>query len=118
MVFSESNTANKEWIDEVAGILETLNQGVLINDDCNKILFANQIFLRMLGRPSGEVLGGMLTDLYSPEDRAALTQRIDQRRIEGQAQFEFYAPQAGSGRIPVLVTSRQIEDPDGAFYAV
>jgi len=110
--------ANKEWIDEVAGILETLNQGVLINDDCNKILFANQILLHMLGRPSGEVLGRILTDLYSPEDAAALKQKIDQRRIDGQAQFEFYAPQAGGGRIPVLVTSRQIEDLDGALYAV
>lgn len=118
MLLPDSRTASKKWIDDAAGILETLNQGVLINDDCNKILFANQILLRMLGRPSGEVLGGILTDLYSPEDAAALKQKIDQRRIDGQAQFEFYAPQAGGGRIPVLVTSRQIEDLDGALYAV
>ena len=68
MVLADQPTASKEWIDEIGGILETLNQGVLINDDCNKIVFANQILLRMLNRPPHEVLGGMVTDLYSPED--------------------------------------------------
>jgi PAS domain S-box-containing protein len=118
MVFPDRRTRSKEWIDEFGDILETLNAGVLINDDCDKIVFANQILLRMLGRPQGEVLGGILTDLYSPEGAAALKQRIDQRRIDGDAQFEFYVPQASGGRMPVLVTSRQIEDRDGALYAI
>src|SRR5215469_3899420 len=118
MVLADQPTASKEWIDEIGGILETLNQGVLINDDCNKIVFANQILLRMLNRPPREVLGGMVTDLYSPEDAETLEKKIDQRRMDGQAQFEFYLPQAGGGRMPVLVTSRQIEDFDGDLYAV
>ncbi|HXZ10763.1 MAG TPA: SpoIIE family protein phosphatase [Candidatus Sulfotelmatobacter sp.] len=108
----------KEWIDEVAGILETLNQGVVINDDCNKIVFANQIFLRMLGRPPEQVLGRTVTEMYPAEDAAALKEKIDQRHIDGQGQYEFYLPQPGGGRMPVLVTSRQIEDLDGALYAV
>jgi len=118
MVLADQPTASKEWIDEIGGILETLNQGVLINDDCNKIVFANEILLRMLNRPPREVLGGMVTDLYSPEDAETLKEKIDQRRMDGQAQFEFYVPQAGGGRMPVLVTSRQIEDFDGDLYAV
>jgi sigma-B regulation protein RsbU (phosphoserine phosphatase) len=118
MVLADQPTASKEWIDEIGGILETLNQGVLINDDCNKIVFANQILLRMLNRPPHEVLGGMVTDLYSPEDAETLKEKIDQRRMDGQAQFEFYVPQAGGGRMPVLVNSRQIEDFDGDLYAV
>ena len=89
MIFPDRRTASKEWIDEFGSILETLNEGVLINDDCNRIVFANQTLLRMLGRPSSEVLGGILTDLYSPESAAALKQRIDQRRIDGKAQFEL-----------------------------
>jgi PAS domain-containing protein len=76
MVFHDRRTASKEWIDEFGDILETLNEGVLINDDCNKIVFANQILLRMLGRPQGEVLGGIITDLYSPAGAAALKQML------------------------------------------
>jgi PAS domain S-box-containing protein len=118
MVVPDRRAASPEWIDEFGRILETLNEGVLINDNCNKIVFANQILLRMLGRPSDEVLGGIVTDLYSPEGAAALKQKIDQRRIDGKAQFEFYVPQVGGGRMPVLVTSRQIKDREGALYAV
>src|SRR5215471_15774076 len=118
MVVPDRRAASPEWIDEFGRILETLNEGVLINDNCNKIVFANQILLRMLGRPPGEVLGGIVTDLYAPEGAAALKQKIDQRRIDGKAQFEFYVPQADGGRMPVLVTSRQIEDRDGGLYAV
>ena len=124
MVSPDCRTGSKEWIHEVAGILETLNQGVLINDDCNKILFANQILLHMLGRPSSEVLGRILTDLYSPEDAAALKQKIDQRRIDGQAQFEFYAPQrcsrasrrkASIGAKPVLKRTTSRREPSGVI---
>ena len=110
--------ARKEWIDEVAGILETLNQGVVINDDCNKIVFANQIFLRMLGRHAEQVLGRPVTEMYPPEDAEALKQKIDQRHIDGQGQYEFHLPQPDGSRMPVLVTSRQIEDLEGAMYAV
>lgn len=108
----------REWIDEVAGILETLNQGVIINDDCNRTVFANQIFLRMLGRSAEEVLGKTVTDLYPPEDSEALKKKIDQRHIDGQGQYEFYLPQSDGSRLPVLVTSRQVEDLEGAIYAV
>jgi len=118
MVSTDLQTASKEWIDKYGGILETLNEGVLINDECNRIIFANQIFLRMLGRSLGEVLGGVVTDLYSPDAAAALKQKINQRRIDGKAQFEFYVPQAGGGRVPVLVTSRQIENRAGTLHAV
>ena len=108
----------KEWIDEVAGILETLNQGVIIVDDCNKIVFANQIFLRMLGRPAEDLLGQPGTSFYTPEDALALERKIEQRHIDGQGRYEFYVPQPDGGRMPVLITSRQIEDLDGALYAV
>jgi PAS domain S-box-containing protein len=108
----------REWIDEVAGILETLNQGVIINDDCNRIVFANEIFLRMLGRSAAETLGRPVTDWFPPEDVPALKKKIEQRHAEGQGQYEFYLPQRDGGRMPVLVTSRQIEDLDGGLYAV
>ena len=44
--------------------------------------------------------------------------RILQRQTEGHSQYEFYLPQANGNRLPVLVTARQIEDPDGNVFAV
>lgn len=106
------------WLSEVTGILETLNQGVLINDACSRIIFANEIFQRMIGRTSEELVGRIVTELYPPEDVPALKKHIEIRRAEGQGQYEFYLPRPEGGRMPVLVTSRQIEDADGVYYAV
>ena len=37
-----------EWLDGVVGILESLNQGVLINNDCGEVVFANALYLKMV----------------------------------------------------------------------
>jgi sigma-B regulation protein RsbU (phosphoserine phosphatase) len=47
-----------------------------------------------------------------------LHNRILQRQTEGHSQYEFYLPQANGNHLPVLVTARQIEDPDGNVFAV
>ena len=72
----------------------------------------------MIGIPAGELIGRKVMDMYPPEDAATLRNRILQRQTDGHSQYEFYLPQAGGGRLPVLVTARQIEDPDGNVFAV
>ncbi len=106
------------WVTEMAGVLETINQGVIINDDCSHIVFANALFQKMIGIPENELIGQKMLDLYPPEDAATLHSRILQRQTEGHSQYEFYLPQANGNRLPVLVTARQIEDPDGNVFAV
>ncbi len=109
---------SREWLDGVVGILETLNQGVIINDDCGEIIFANSHYLQMIGLPADEVIGRKVTDLFPPEDVPALLQQIERRQRQGSNLFEFYLPQRDGSRMPVVVTSRQIEDPDGGILAV
>lgn len=109
---------SREWLDGVVGILETLNQGVIINDDCGEIIFANSHYLKMIGLSAEEVIGCKVTDLFPAEDVPALRQHIAHRQREGSDLFEFYLPQRDGSRLPVVVTSRQIEDPDGAIFAV
>jgi len=107
-----------EWLGEVTGILETLNQGVIINDICSRILFANEIFQKMIGIPADRLIGHIVTEFYPSADVPALVNHIERRRKEGASQFEYFLPQPDGGRMPVLVTAKQIEDRDGAFYAV
>ena len=107
-----------EWLDQIKGVLENLNQGVIINDAGNRILFANSIFLQMIGMRAEELLGRPVTELFPPEDLPALLRYIERRRVEGHGLYEFYLPQRGGGRLPVLVTSRQIQDADGRPFVV
>jgi PAS domain-containing protein len=37
----------KQWLDQVGSVLESLNQGVIISDEDRRIIFANSMFLEM-----------------------------------------------------------------------
>jgi len=112
------NDTQHKWIDEMKCVLETLNQGVIINDRHSRVVFANRLFLKMIGMTSEELVGRFVAELYPPEDVPALLKHIEQREAEGQGQYEFFVPRVGSEKLPVLITSRQIKDPDGNSFAV
>ncbi len=107
-----------DWLAQMEGILEALNEGVLIVDDCNRMLFANDRIVQMCGYPAGELVGRTPAHFYSGEDLAFLNQQIARGEALGVNRFEFYVPQPSGERVPVVVSSRVIEDPDGRSFAV
>jgi PAS domain S-box-containing protein len=107
-----------QWLDQVGSVLETLNQGVIINDDLNRIVFANSIFLEMIKMRAEDLLGRQTTELFPPEDVPRLLEFIARRETQGRAQYEFYIPQADGGRLPVVVTARKLRDSDDRVYGV
>jgi len=112
------DTGQREWLEQVGSVLETLNQGVIINDHRSRVVFANRLFLKMIGMTSEELVGRLVAELYPPEDVPTLLKHIERREAEGQGQYEFFVPQLNGGKLPVLITSRQIKDPDGNSFAV
>jgi len=50
-------SAQQQWLDQVTGVLETLNQGVIINNERNRVVFANSTFLEMIQMRADELLG-------------------------------------------------------------
>jgi len=109
---------HQAWLDQIASVLETLNQGVILNDSSKHVVFANSMFLDMIQMDAGKLLGRSVTDLFPAEDVSRLMEFIGQREVQGRARYEFYIPQAGGGRLPVVVTSRQIQDPEGGTFVV
>jgi PAS domain S-box-containing protein len=112
------NEFQPEWLEQVRDVLETLNQGVIITDECPRIVYANAEFQEMIGRNDGELLGKYVKDLFPPKDVPELLRQIELGRMQGQSRFEFYLPQAAGTRLPVIVAARQLEDPDGRLFAV
>jgi sigma-B regulation protein RsbU (phosphoserine phosphatase) len=111
-------STQKQWLDQVGSVLETLNQGVIINDEDRRIVFANSMFLEM-GRMSAEdILGRSVMELYPPEDLGRLEEFIARREGQGRAQYEFYIAQTDGGRLPVAVTSRLVYGGDGRAYGI
>ena len=53
-----------DWLVQMEGILETLNEGVFIVDDCQNIIFLNECLAQMTGYTSGELLGRPALHFY------------------------------------------------------
>ena len=106
------------WLDQISSVLETLNQGVIVNDSSKRVVFANSMFLDMIQLRAENLLGRSVTELFPAEDVPRLLEFIGRRETQGRARYEFYIPQARGGHLPVVVTSRQIHSPDGTAFAV
>ena len=107
-----------EWIAQVRDVLETLNQGVIIADECPRVVYTNSVFREMVGRNDDELVGQYVKDLFPPEDVPWLLSRIALGRMQGQDRFEFYLPQVTGDRLPVVISARQLEDPEGRIFAI
>ncbi|MGB7752705.1 MAG: PAS domain-containing protein, partial [Candidatus Acidiferrales bacterium] len=68
-----------EWLDGAVGILESLNQGVLINNDCGEVVYANALYLQMVGYSADEFVGSKITSGYPPEGAQELQKQIERR---------------------------------------
>src|ERR1039458_5111769 len=112
------NELQPEWLAQVRDVLETLNQGVIISDECPRIGYANAVFLEMTGRTSEELVGQYVKNFFPPEDVPWLLNRIGLAHMHGHDRFEFYLPQIGGGRLPVIVSARQLEDPEGRNFTI
>lgn len=107
-----------EWLAQVAGVLEVLNEGVLIVDDCDDILFANECLARMCGWPAAQLLGRSRNMLYQGNDLRYLEEQLARSRDAGHSRFEFYLPRNGGERLPVIVSARIVEDLEGREFTV
>jgi phosphoserine phosphatase RsbU/P len=108
-----------EWLEQMEGILETLNEGVLIADDCGHVLFINGVFEEMTGVPRDEIIGkDGGKEFYSPEDFATIEGLRSKARRDGRNRAEFFLPGKDGSKIPVVISSRILEDPDGREFAI
>src|SRR5260370_576271 len=100
-------------------LLETLNDGVVITDDSNQILFANAVFEEMTGTPRSEIIGTDARQLYDRAEEFALAQAFYQKALEKErSREEFYLPTKGNGRLPVVVSVRVMRRPEGGRFAI
>jgi phosphoserine phosphatase RsbU/P len=106
------------WLADMEGILETLNEGVIIVDDCQNLVFSNAVFREMTGFSEDHILGGTVATFYTPEETRILAQHRERGLRVGHNRFEFVLPRTDGSRLPVVVSARRFEDPDGREFAV
>ncbi|HXW62894.1 MAG TPA: SpoIIE family protein phosphatase [Candidatus Acidoferrales bacterium] len=107
-----------EWLLQTEGILETLNQGVMIVDDCHRVHFINSHLEEIFGIPASQMIGHMALQYYAPEEHEYILAQIAESEKTGQHRFEFVVPRKDGSRLPVVITSRRFEDPEGRTFAI
>lgn len=108
-----------QWLKQVEGILETLNEGVLILGDGDRVLFANSVFAEMTGHSCRDMIGRRAFELFvRPEDYATVLEVSRKAQVEGKLRLEFQLLRQNGADLPVIVSGRTIRDSDGQEYAI
>jgi sigma-B regulation protein RsbU (phosphoserine phosphatase) len=107
-----------DWLVQMEDVLETLNEGVMILDDCRKILYVNSCLETMFGFSSSEIVGHMGSDFYTEDEYAVILKQTEIGSAQGHNRFEFVLPVKDGQRLPVIISSRMFEDPDGLEFVV
>src|ERR1700735_326607 len=91
-----------QTLQEMEPILETLNDGVVIADDSDQILFVNTVFEEMTGFPRSQIIGRNARQLYHRAEEFAFAQALNQKAKEmGRAREEFFLPTKNGGGVSV-----------------
>jgi len=109
---------NQEWLKQMEGILELLNEAVIIADDDGSILFVNRCMESLLSIPRFELIGKTAKSFYSGEDYEVTLARIAVIKKVGYDRCEFFVPRPDGTRVPVILSTRELETPDGKHFSV
>ncbi len=110
MTVSLTSTAmdKPEWLTSMEAVLEVLNEGVLITNDRQQILFANSRFIEMTGIPRQDLTGSNASQFYSPQEWDFVARQINAEFRDGHNRYDFVLPRKDGGRLPVIISSRAL----------
>ena len=107
-----------DWLLQMEGILESLNEGVLITDECQAIIFANSNLEEMSGIPREQFVGMDVYNVYTKEEADFIVTQRERNSRDGKNRFEFVLPKQDGSRLPVIISARAVEDPEGRRYSI
>jgi len=107
-----------EWLTSMEAVLEVLNEGVVITDENHRILFANARFVEMTGILKRDLIGFDPSQFYSPQEFDFVAHQIDVEFRDGHNRYAFVLPRKDGGRLPVIISSRTLENSGRQFGIV
>ena len=107
-----------DWLSQMEIVLEALNEGVIIADESNQILFANSVFVEMTGISREDLIGIKSSRFYSCEEWSYLSKQIEIAIRVGHNRYGFVLPRKDGSRLPVIISSRRLDDLNGRKYGV
>ena len=109
---------NLEWLTSMEAVLEALNEGVIITDEQQQILFVNARFVEMTGISRQDLTGAYASQFYSPQEWDFLARQINAGFQQGQNRYAFVLPRKDGSRLPVIISSRALANSGKQFGIV
>src|ERR1700734_1097792 len=113
------NSEKPEWLRQMEPILETLNDGVIVADECGEILFVNSVFEEMTRMLRSEIIR---RDAHSmnlgAEDDARLQAFRKETHKARRTRKAFLLPAKDGKRLSVVVRVRGMRKPGGERFTV
>lgn len=106
------------WLLQMENILEELNEGVVVLDSQLRVVFANEVFLQLALYEREEMRGRTPDAIFPPEDIPYIMRQHELEHRYGRNRHEFYVPRKDGEKIPVIVSSREVQGPDGRDYVL
>ncbi|MBM3326471.1 MAG: PAS domain S-box protein [Calditrichaeota bacterium] len=94
------------------GIIRSMSEGILIEDDTGKCEFVNPAFAEMLGYKSAELIGRYSIDLTPASERDYILNQTELCRLRGSNRCEAKLLSSDGEEVPVLISSRTRYDGD------
>lgn len=96
-------------------LIESMNDGLTMDNKDSVIVFANEAFCSMLGYSRKQIVGKPWTDLTRDKDHA-LTERLREDRMSGKAdRYEMWWVTRTGEHIPTIVSATPYFSPEGEF---
>jgi PAS domain S-box-containing protein len=113
------NSEKPEWLRQMEPVLEKLNDGVIVANECGEILFVNSVFEEMIRMPRSEIirLDAQYMNLGA-EDDARLQAFRKETHNTGRDRQAFLLPTKNGKRLPVVVRVRAMRQPGGERFTV
>jgi sigma-B regulation protein RsbU (phosphoserine phosphatase) len=115
---ANANIRIPDWLRQTEGILEELNEGVVIVDNQLRIVFINEALLRIGQYERGEMEGRTPDTIFPSRDMPSIQRQHESGQFYGRSRTEFYFPRKGGEKIPAIFSGRTIHGPDGHDYVL
>ncbi len=103
-------------------LVETMNEGICLEDEAGRVAFVNPHFCTMLEQTPAELLGRRVTELLAPEDRLVFLQASREDASTRRAPYELTWLRRDGSFLPTLVSPARFpndgDERGGSFAAV
>jgi len=119
----EASEEDRQWMEKVLHetkegyqmLVETMNDGLAVQDEDGLLLYVNRRLCDMLGYSEGELIERPVTSLLDETNQRILSEEMVRRRKGESGFYEMEYIGKDGKKIPAIVSSRPVIDADGHF---